>query len=234
MVRPAMHQNGELSRRVLLSGGLAAGLQAHLTRAAEPAQSGVPGAEALRMLLAGNERYVANHPKERNFDSGRAERVTGQRPFAAVLCCSDSRVAPEFVFDEGPGKLFVVRVAGNVLSDDGLASLEYAVKYLGVRLVMVLGHRNCGAVDAAIKTVRTGEPLPGHLPGLIDSIAPSVRSAMAGNPPDLLAAAIAENVRVTEQRITAAAPVLAPVVASGEVKVAGGVYDLANGRVSLV
>ena len=132
--------------------------------------------------MAGNARYVANHPTQRDFSTGRAERLTTQRPIAAVLSCANSRVAPEFAFDEGPGQLFVIRVAGNILDDNSAASLEYAVRFLGVRLAMVLGHRNCGAVDAAIKAVKDGATLPGHLPGLIDAIKPAVLAAAAAKP----------------------------------------------------
>ena len=96
---------------------------------------------------------------------GRAARVATHRPIASVLSCSDARVGPEFVFDQGPGDLFVVRVAGNVLLDEGLASLEYAAQFLGSPLIFVLGHSNCGAVEAAIKVVQDNATLPGHLPG---------------------------------------------------------------------
>ncbi len=96
-----------------------------------------------------------------------------------MLSCSDSRVAPELVFDQGPGDVFVVRLAGNFLDDDGFASLEYAVKFLGAPLVMVLGHTNCGAIAAAIKVVMERVELPGHLPGLIKSIKPAVIAAIA-------------------------------------------------------
>jgi carbonic anhydrase len=98
---------------------------------------------------------------------------------AAILSCADSRVSPELLFDQGPGDLFVVRLAGNFVDDDGLASLEYAVKFLGAPLLMVLGHSNCGAVDAAIKVVKEGAELPGHLPELVDSIKPAVIAAQA-------------------------------------------------------
>jgi carbonic anhydrase len=223
-----------LSRRAMFGGGLAALAFARAAFAAGPAPEGIPGDVALRQLMAGNARYAANRPQERNFDAGRAERVTTQRPIAAILGCADSRVAPEYVFDEGPGKLFVVRVAGNVLDDDGAASLEYAVKFLGVRLVLVLGHRNCGAVDAAIKAVKDGAELPGHLPGLIDAIKPAVLAAQATQPADLLAAAIAENVRQTEGHVTTSTPILSQAASSGQLKVAGGVYDLATGRVHLM
>lgn len=224
-----------LSRRALLGGGLAAFALAHNAGAAPGATpEGMPGDVALRQLMAGNARHVANRPQVRDFNAGRLERLTTQRPIAAVLGCADSRVAPEFAFDEGPGKLFVVRVAGNILDNDGAASLEYAVKFLGVRLVLVLGHRNCGAVDAAIKAVKDGAVLPGHLPGLIDPIKAAVQAAQATKPADLLAAAITENVRQTARLITTSTPILAEAVGTGGLKVAGGVYDLANGRVALV
>lgn len=223
-----------LSRRLLLGGVAALGLSRAAVAAAPPAGESVPGDVALRELMAGNARYVANKPTQRDVHAGRAERVTTQRPIAAVLSCSDSRVAPELVFDEGPGRLFVVRVAGNVLDDDGAASLEYAVRFLGVRLVLVLGHRNCGAVDAAIKAVQDGVVLPGHLPGLIDAIKPAVLAAQATKPADLLAAATAENVRRTERHIATSTPILSEAAGTGRLKVAGGVYDLADGRVHLV
>jgi carbonic anhydrase len=225
----------DLSRRALFGGGLATLALAGTAFAAPGATpEGIPGDAALRQLMEGNARYVANRPRQRDFNAGRAERLTTQRPIAAVLSCADSRVAPEFAFDEGPGKLFVVRVAGNILEDEGTASLEYAVRFLGVRLILVVGHRNCGAVDAAIKVVKDGLVLPGHLPGLIDAIKPAVLAAQATKPTDLLAAAIAENVRQTARQISTSTPVLADAVGSGAVKVAGGVYDLANGRVNLV
>lgn len=224
-----------LSRRALFGGGLAALAVARAALAASGSTpEGVPGDVALRQLMEGNARYVANRPTQRDFSAGRADRLTTQKPIAAVLSCADSRVAPEFAFDVGPGQLFVVRVAGNVLDDDGTASLEYAVKFLGVRLVLVLGHRNCGAVDAAIKVMKDGTVLPGHLPGLIDAIKPAVLVAQAAKPTDLLAAAISENVRQTQRHIATSNPVLADLVTAGQVKVAGGVYDLANGKVNLL
>jgi carbonic anhydrase len=165
---------------------------------------------------------------------GRAARVSTHRPVASVLSCSDARVGPEFVFDQGPGDLFVVRVAGNILEDGGLASLEYAAQFLGSPLIFVLGHNNCGAVEAAIKTVQDNATLPGHLPGLIDQVKPAVLAAQATQPADLLKAAIAENVRRTARAIAAADPLMASLIASGKVKVAGGVYDIATGGVTLV
>src|SRR5271154_4652657 len=127
---------------------------------APPPPNAIPPSEALKRLMDGNARYAANASNERDFSSGRAARAQAQYPFAAILSCADSRVAPEFAFDQGPGNLFVVRVAGNVMDNDSAASLEYAVRFLGVRLVLVLGHTNCGAVKAAIDVVKDGATLP--------------------------------------------------------------------------
>lgn len=224
-----------VSRRGLLGGAVATFVTTRLALAApNAAGDGVPGDVALRELMAGNARYVANNPTHRNVHAGREDRVATQKPIAAVLSCADSRVAPEYVFDQGPGQVFVVRVAGNVLNDDGAASLEYAVKVLGVRLVVVLGHGNCGAVKAAIDVVQKGVALPGHLPGLIDLIKPAVIAAQATHPTDLLSAAIAENARSEARHIAAEAPILSEAATSGQLKVASAVYDLATGRVNMV
>ncbi len=177
---------------------------------------------------------VPTTPMSRDFAAGRAARVTTHTPIASILSCSDARVGPEFVFGQGPGDLFVVRVAGNILQEEGLASLEYAAQFLGSPLIFVLGHSNCGAVEAAIKVVQDNAALPGHLPGLIDQIKPAVLAAQATHPANLLNAAIAENVRMTARAVVTAQPMVAAMVAAGKVKVAGGVYDIATGAVSLV
>ena len=173
-----------LSRRGLLAGAGAAlaasTFPSSRLLAAEPPSEGAPNAispdEALQRLMDGNARYAANTPAIKDFSAGRAARVAKQYPFAAILSCADSRVAPELAFDQGPGELFVVRVAGNFVDDDGLASLEYGVKFLGVPLIMVLGHTNCGAVEATIKVVKDNAKLPGHLPGLVRAIKPAVEA----------------------------------------------------------
>ena len=200
----------------------------------EPAPNAIPPAEALDRLMHGNVRYVANDPTEKDFSVGRAARVKAQYPIAAILSCSDSRVAPELAFDQGPGDLFVVRLAGNFLDDDGFASLEYAVQFLGVPLVMVLGHTNCGAVSAAIKVVKERIEMPGHLPELIKSIEPAVIAAHARHPGDLLAAAIEENVRINVKRLIEDAPILSDALAAKKIGVAGGIYDLATGKIRLI
>ncbi|HUZ91195.1 MAG TPA: carbonic anhydrase [Methylocella sp.] len=200
----------------------------------KPKPNAISGDEALRRLMAGNARYAANKPTCRDLSIGRVARIKSQYPIAAVLSCADSRVAPEFAFDQGLGKLFVVRLAGNFADDDGLASLEYAVKFLGVPLVLVLGHSNCGAVHAAVEEIEDNVVLPGHLPGLVQSIKPAVEAAKAKSPNDLLAAAIRENVLLNVKRLETAQPLLASFVQNGQLKITGGVYNLANGKVGLL
>jgi carbonic anhydrase len=189
---------------------------------------------ALERLMQGNSRYAANTPEQKDFSADRAERVSAQYPIAAVLSCSDSRVAPEIAFDQGPGDVFVVRVAGNFINVDGLASLEYAVKFLGVPLLMVLGHTNCGAVSAAVKVVMERAELPGHLPDLVKSIEPAVIAAHGRHPGDLVAAAIEENVKLNVKRLDDDTPVIAEPLAANKIGVVGGVYDLATGKVGLL
>lgn len=150
------------------------------------------------------------------------------------MSCADFRVAPELAFDQGPGELFVVRVAGNFVNTDGLASLEYGVKFLGIPLIMVLGHTNCGAVDATIKVLKDNAELPGHLPELVNSIKPAVEVAKKAGSDDLLDRAITENVRHNVAELNKAEPIVSRLVGDGRVKVVGGVNDLATGKVALV
>jgi carbonic anhydrase len=222
----------DLSRRSVLLGGFAA-LAASLPLGALALEDSVDPEGALQRLLDGNARYASGNRANTDFSVGRAQRALTQRPFAAILSCADSRVSPELAFDQGPGDLFVVRLAGNFVSEDGLASLEYAVNFLGTRLIMVLGHSNCGAVDAAIKVVRDKVELPGHLPEMLREIKPAAEAALAAGG-DILGTAITENVRLGVQRLETAQPILAPRVGAGDVQVVGAVYDLATGRVGLV
>lgn len=206
--------------------------------AAEPAAADAPNAiapeVALERLMQGNARYAANAPEQRDFSAGRAARASAQYPIAAILSCADSRVSPELVFDQGPGDIFVVRLAGNFVGDDGLASLEYAVKFLGAPLVMVLGHTNCGAVAAAVKVVMERAVLPGHLPELIKSIEPAVIAAHDRHPSNLVAAAIEENVKLNVTRMKGDEPILSEALAAKKIAAVGGVYDIATGKVSLL
>ncbi len=222
-----------LSRRFML-GGLAAGLVAARTaRAADPKAAVTPDI-ALKRLMAGHATYMAGKVTVGDYAAGRSGRSMGQAPIASILSCADSRVIPELVFAQKPGELFVVRVAGNVETSYGIASLEYGAKFLGVPLIMVMGHSACGAVEAAIKVYRENIMLPGHLPELIDRIVPSVKTAEAQKPADLLAASIVQNVRTTVADLSKSEPLLAPMVKAGSIKVVGSVYDIATGRVTMV
>ncbi len=186
--------------------------------------------QALARLKKGNARYVSGAMQSHDFAMDRAVLASGQNPFAAILSCSDSRVSPEYTFDVGRGDVFVVRIAGNFAHLDALASLEYAVKFLGSTLIVVLGHDECGAVSAAIKVQKDGAELPGHLPELVDSILPAVKTAMREKG-DLLANSIRENVARNVRDLRNASPILKRAVEEGKLKVIGGIYKLKNGEV---
>ncbi|MFH1343810.1 MAG: carbonic anhydrase [Pseudomonadota bacterium] len=229
------------SRRSLFGLGLAATVAAATfpalpawSKTTSPAPNAISPDEALKRLQEGNARYAANTSRNKDFSAGRAARASAQYPFASIVSCADSRLAPELAFDQGLGELFVVRVAGNFTNEDGLASLEYGSVVLGVPLILVLGHSNCGAVNATIKSVKEGTTLPGHLPSLINAIRPAVVAAEAKKPADLLAEATAENVRLNVKYLQTAKPLLADLVAAGKLKVAGAVYDIATGKITAV
>src|SRR6201999_2845491 len=188
---------------------------------------------ALKRLLKGNERYVEGVTKRRDFKHEREALVGGQNPFAAVLSCADSRIAPEYAFDSGRGDLFVCRVAGNFANDDTIASLEYDSAILKVPLFMVLGHEACGAGDATIKSLKDNTTLPGHLPSLVSNLAPAVK-AVKDKPGDLLANATRQNVIDNVAKLKAATPILSAAIEQGKLKVVGGVYRLGDGRVELI
>lgn len=196
-----------------------------------PPQNAIAPADALKRLADGNARYAANTPNERDFSSGRAARAQAQYPIAAILSCADSRVAPELLFDQGPGDLFVVRVAGNIVTPDLLASLEYGVQFLGAPLIMVLGHTGCGAVDAAIKVLKTKALLPGHLPELIAAIKPAVMVAEKMQGGELLDNASAENVRRQVTRLKNSTPIIQKSYAGKKIDIVGAMYDLGTGKV---
>jgi carbonic anhydrase len=187
---------------------------------------------ALHRLTEGNARYVEGDTKRHDFRSEREALSKGQNPFAAVLSCADSRIAPEYCFDTARGDLFVCRVAGNFASDEMVASLEYAVQVLNTPLILVLGHEACGAVDATIKSVKDGTTLPGHLPSLVDAIRPAVE-AVQNQPGDQLANAIRENVKLNVDKLKSAGPILKSFVDDNKIRVVGGVYELRTGRLEL-
>jgi carbonic anhydrase len=191
----------------------------------------------LGQLLDGNKRFVAGkllHP-------GRAPKdfvtlAEGQAPLAVIIGCADSRVAPELIFDQGIGDLFVVRIAGNVVSGAGptvKGSIEYGVAELGARLIMVLGHSGCGACKAAIEHIDANDALPGAIGALIDPIRPVVKM-VAGQPGNKLENVIKANVREGVKRLEGLDPILSRLVNSGELRVIGGVYQLRTGKVEVV
>ena len=190
-------------------------------------------AASLERLLKGNERYVEGVSLRHDFKHEREALAGGQNPFAAILSCADSRIAPEYAFDSGRGDLFVCRVAGNFANNESVASLEYAVAELGTPLILVLGHDACGAVNATIKSLKDGTTLPGHIPSLVEAIAPAVK-AVSQQGGDTLANAIKKNVVDNVIKLSSATPILSAAVEQGKLKVAGGIYRLKDGRVEMV
>jgi carbonic anhydrase len=188
---------------------------------------------ALKRLMKGNDRYVEGVTKRYDFSRERKALSKGQNPFAAVLSCADSRIAPEYCFDAARGDVFVCRVAGNFASDDITASLEYAVQVLNAPLIMVLGHDACGAVDATIKSIKDQTTLPGHLPSLVTAISPAVE-AVRDLPGDLLENAIRRNVMLNVEKLRAAPPILKSFVDDKKIRVIGGIYRIKSGHVELV
>lgn len=188
---------------------------------------------ALARLVAGNTRFVDGVSKRYDFQSERAALVNGQHPFAAILACADSRTAPEYTFDTAIGELFSVRVAGNFVDADGLASLEYAVAMLGTSLIFVLGHDSCGAVTASVESLTESTRFPGQIQGLADAIKPSVMKVL-NQPGNLLANAIEQNVKDTVALIKSESGLLAEAMAKGKLNVVGGIYRLGSGKVDLV
>jgi carbonic anhydrase len=197
-------------------------------------QNAITPAVALKRIMDGNARYASNQPTVKDYSAGRAARATAQYPIAAILSCADSRVAPELVFDQAPGDLFVTRVAGNYMSLDILASLEYGVAVLNAPLILVLGHSNCGAISAVVKNEKKEEALPGHIYLLVDAVRPGVAEALKEGGSDVLENAIVANVKHNVTRLRRAQPVLAKYVTDGKLNIVGAVYDLATGQVKMV
>lgn len=194
--------------------------------------------EAIKLLAEGNARFVAgkgSHSCRTPQDF--SALAAAQYPFAIILACADSRVGPEVMFDRGLGDLFVARVAGNVIAGTGdplKGSIEYGVAVLGAPLIVVLGHTQCGAVKAAIEQVdKPSTKFPGAINGLVGLITPAVQ-ASKGKSGDKLDNAIAANVQRQVQRLRTLDPIIAPAVKKGTLKVIGGVFDLASGKITMV
>jgi carbonic anhydrase len=227
------------SRRALIGAAAGAAILARAGWAAgrAPAEGGPTPDEALARLMAGNTRFAAD--ASRHPDIGRSRRealAASQHPFATVLTCADSRVAPELIFDQGLGDLFVVRVAGNVVDDPVLASIEYSVIHLGAPLVMVLGHQRCGAVTAAIEAADghgSAEDADTRIGALAALIAPAVKAVPAGAP-DRLEAVVEENARLAAASLLKSSAPLRARVAAGRVRIVSARYGLDDGKVTQV
>ena len=223
---------GASSVGVLLAGAADAKEKEKKKKPPKPQNVLAPDA-ALERLRQGNSRYVEGLSLRHDFKHEREALAGGQNPYAAILSCADSRIAPEYAFDSGRGDLFVCRVAGNFANTDTIASLEYAVAVLGVPLILVLGHDSCGAIDATIKSLKDDKPLPGHMPSLVDAIAPSVK-AVSGQGGDVLGNAIRQNVIDNVAKLNSATPILNAAVEARKLRVVGGIYRLKDGKVDMV
>ena len=188
---------------------------------------------ALDRLMKGNGRYIKGTTARHDFAHEREALSGGQNPFAAILSCADSRIAPELCFDTARGDLFVCRVAGNFASDEMVASLEYAVQVLKTPLIMVLGHEACGAVDATIKSLKDGTTLPGHLPSLVAALKPAV-DAVQGQGGDVLANATRRNVTLNVDKLKNTGPILSAFAGDNKIRVVGGIYELRTGKVQML
>ena len=193
--------------------------------------------EALQALMEGNKRFVNSLKKGPGRSSKRRKEVAaGQNPFVAILACADSRVAPEILFDQGIGDLFVVRVAGNIVNPTNYGiqgSLEFGVLALGAPLIMVLGHSECGAVAGAIEALQKGTEFPGSINNIVQTIEPAVERAKTEKG-DLLHNSIISNVQIGVDKLNNSDPVISDLVKKGKVKVVGANYDLKTGEVKLV
>ncbi len=220
--------------------GLAAGaagvtVESNLLAVDKPASNRDPDS-VLARLLEGNKRYVSGQSTRiGRTPADFAADARGQAPLAIIVGCADSRVSPEIIFDQGVADLFVVRVAGNVVSGTGplvKGSIEFAVAELGARLIMVLGHSQCGAVKAAIAHVDANDKLPGSIGGLVDLIKPAVAAAK-GRPGDKLDNVIRANVERCVARLKGLDPILSKLVDKNELKVVGATYELSTGSVEV-
>jgi carbonic anhydrase len=196
----------------------------------QESQAAMTPAAAVERLKEGNRRFVANTMKPRDWSAKVVATASGQYPFAAVLGCMDSRAPIEIAFDQGLGDVFGVRVAGNVVNDDELGSLEYAVS-VGAKLIVVLGHTSCGAVKGAMQGVEMG-----NLTGLLAKIRPAVETAGCADAKDdaCVTRVAVENVRLALRQVRERSPYLAERIDAGSVGLVGALYDVSTGSVTFL
>jgi carbonic anhydrase len=194
-------------------------------------QAPVKPEEALLRLQQGNKRFVEGKPLKPNQDLNRIKEVSKKQfPFATIIGCSDSRVPNEIIFDQGVGDLFIVRTAGQVSTYASWGSIEFAEEVLGTKLIVVLGHTACGAVNATVNNTEA----PGHIVTLLNAIKPAVEKAKLTHPADLLDASIRENIRMQVDQLKALEPLLAKRVREGSIKIVGALYHLDSGEVEFL
>lgn len=187
--------------------------------------------ENLQKLMDGNKRFVEGKLSQKDYAAEIKELTKGQHPYAIILSCSDSRVPPEIIFDESIGKLFVIRVAGNVLDEVALGSIEYAAEHLHTKLLMILGHENCGAVKA---TIEGGEVTP-NIEEIVKKISPAVEKAKKHHSEnEVLHCSIKENVYNQLEASVKSSKLLKELEEKGELKIVGAIYDLNTGKVNLL
>lgn len=189
-------------------------------------------AKALEILIEGNKRFVNNLKANRDLLKQVNETSEGQHPFAIILSCIDSRTSAELIFDQGLGDVFSVRIAGNCVNEDILGSMEFACKFAGAKLIVVLGHTRCGAVKGACDDVRIG-----NLTTLLNKIRPAVDDTHVpgernSTNPDFVEAVADRNVQLAVEQITERSPVLKEMVVAGSVSIVGGIYDVSTGSVA--
>jgi carbonic anhydrase len=243
----AAGRNRPLSRRAFLRGAGAAAGSALLgpeliggTLAAEAVRTSYPRPStpdaALKTLVEGNRRYRQGRWQRRDYSPVGERRAVAQKPFAAILACADSRVSPPLVFDVERGNLFAAHVAGNSLDTGTMGSLEYAVAVLGVHLIMVLGHSDCGAVKSAIEVASGKKAFPastyGSIGAVVEAVVPAVQSIAP--PARSLQSAIVANARRQAQLLSRSGPIVPAAVSAGSVRVVAAVYDISSGAVALV
>lgn len=186
--------------------------------------------EALARLKEGNDRFVKNYREQHNYRDEVASLVSGQWPFAVVLSCIDSRTSPSIIFDQSIGDFFNTRVAGNVVNNDVLASMEYAVKYAGSKLVVVLGHTSCGAVTSACKGVKDG-----HITELLEKINPAIQSCGCGGGGNADVDKVTTvHVQNSIEEIRKRSDILREKEAAGEIMMVAAMYDISTGLVTFM
>jgi carbonic anhydrase len=196
------------------------------------AQKNITPDLAIQLLKEGNERFINNLKTNRNLLQQVNETSDGQHPFAVILSCIDSRTSSELIFDQGLGDIFSVRIAGNILNEDILGSMEFATKVVGVKLIVVLGHTKCGAIVGACNHVEMG-----NLTTLLNKVQPAIYKEdkttdnRTGSNPVFVKNVTEINVRLTMERIRRESPIIADMEKNGEIKIIGGIYQVENGKV---